>query len=362
MMSQASKEKQMSKMRSFPLVLPGWLLPGLLMLTLLLTMPALATDTPSREGRLIGAMMAEHPSWFKESFLDLTEDVAEAAELGRHLILMMDMDGCPYCYKMINENFANAPYRDFIQENFDVIAVNVRGDLMVSVTEDLALSERQLAEYFGARFTPTVIFLDSTNTPVARVSGYRNVEDFKVVLDYVHERAYRHMALNEYMAARQTDDFYAFRQDPLIHSVADLSALADEPLALLFEDSACVACDALHDTHFADPAVRDILERLKVVRIDVRSDSPLVGPTGEATTHADLARALGIEYRPSLVLFDRGREIVRIESMLYRYHFTGILEYVADRHYERFPRSPFAYINAKTAELTAMGIDVVIAE
>lgn len=333
-----------------------------LSVSLMLASPVVASDGSLREGRVIGAVMAEHPSWFKESFLDLTEDVAEAAELGRHVILMMDMDGCPYCYKMINENFANAPYRDFIQENFDVIAVNVRGDLMVSVTEDLALSERQLAEHFGARFTPTVIFLDSTNTPVARVSGYRNVEDFKVVLEYVHERAYRHMALSEYMVARQTEDYYAFREDRLIHSVADLSVLAQEPLALLFEDSACVACNALHDTHFADPDVRDILERLKVVRIDVRSDSPLVGPTGETTTHAELARALGIEYRPSLVLYDRGQEIVRIESMLYRYHFTGILEYVADRHYERFPRSPFAYINAKTAELTAMGIDVVIAE
>lgn len=339
----------------------GWMTRFLLLICLLLTGSAIA-ETELREGRVVGAVMAEHPYWFKESFLDFSEDVAEAAELGKHVIIMMDMVGCPYCYKMINENFAHAPYREFIQDNFDVIALNVRGDLMIDVTEDLAMTERELADHFGVRFTPTVVFLDPTNQPVARVSGYRNVEDFRIVLDYIHERAYRHMTLNDYQVARQTENVYVFRDDPEILSLDDLSQVSQEPLAVLFEDSACVACDALHDSHFADPEVRAILERMTVVRIDLRSDAPLVDPAGLATTHADFARALDIQYRPSLVLYDKGEEIVRIESMLYRYHFTGILEYVADRHYERFPRSPFAYINAKTAELTAMGIDVVIAE
>ena len=39
------------------------------------------------------------------------------SERVKHVILFMEMNGCPYCYKMDEENFKHAPYRDFIQEN-----------------------------------------------------------------------------------------------------------------------------------------------------------------------------------------------------------------------------------------------------
>ena len=84
-----------------------------------------AATTP---GKLIGGKMSEHPGWFKESFLDIAEDVNEAAEADKHVILFMHLNGCPYCYKMTEENFKQAPYTDFIQENFDVIAINIKVD------------------------------------------------------------------------------------------------------------------------------------------------------------------------------------------------------------------------------------------
>jgi len=330
----------------------------------LLSGTMVSADAPA-QGRLIGATMATHPAWFKESFLDLTEDVQEAAEAGKHLILFMEADGCPYCARMIEDSFANAPYREFIQQNFDVIALNIRGNLMIDVTEDLSLSETELAEHFQVRFTPTLIFLDATNQPVARVSGYRNVEDFKIALDYVQERAYRLMGLNDYAAARQNPEVYSFRDHPQITDLtdlADLSQVTERPLAVLFEDTACVACAALHDGHLADPEVRALLDQLTLVRIDSRADTAIITPDGQTSTAREFAESLDIQYRPSIVFFDADQEVVRIESLLYRYHFAGILEYVAGRHFERFPGSPFSYINEKTAALRAAGIDVVIVD
>lgn len=320
---------------------------------------------PVAQGRVIGVTMATHPTWFKESFLDLTEDVQEAAEAGKHLILFMEADGCPYCAKMVEESFANAPYRDFIQENFDVIALNIRGNLMIDVTDTLTLSETQLAEHHRVRFTPTIIFLDGNNEQVARVSGYRTVDDFKIILDYVQERAYRLMTVNEYAEARLNPNIYQFRAHPQIQEIVDvndLSQVTGQPLAVLFEDTACIACNALHDGHLADPEVREILNQLALVRVDARADTPLVAPDGTETTAREWAEALGIQYRPSIVIFDRDQEVVRIESMLYRYHFAGILDYAAGRHFERFPGNPFPYINEKTAALLAAGIDVIIVD
>lgn len=340
---------------------PTRLLPLCALLAALCIVPAAAQDQPPT-GEVAGAKMLSHPSWFKESFLDLPEDVSEAAESGKHVILVMEMNGCPYCYKLVQENFATAPYRDFIQEHFDVIALNTKGDREVAVTEEMSMSEKELAELYQVRFTPTVVFLDASNRPVARVSGYRNRDDFKVVLDYVQERAYLQQTLNDYAAAKRPSEVYSFREHPQIQTIEDLAGVADRPLALLFEDDACVACDELHEGHLADPEIRDILKGLALVRLDTRSETPIIDPMGNATTPKALAASLGIQYTPSIVLFDRGREITRIESLLYRYHFGGVLEYVADRHYERYPASPFDYIDVKTAELTAAGKDVSIAD
>jgi thioredoxin-related protein len=336
----------------------------LCLLFLVATAQPLAAEAEAQTvpGQVTGTKTLSHPAWFKNSFLDIAEDVGEAAEAGKHVILVMEMEGCPYCYKMIKDNFANAPYRDFIQEHFEVIALDTKGDREVAVTEEMSMSEKEVADLYQVRFTPTLIFLDASNRPVARVSGYRNLEDFKVVLDYVHERAYRHQTLSEYAAAKPAAEVYVFRDHPQIQIIDDLSTVGDRPLAVLFEDAGCIACDDLHDGHLADPEVREILGDLTLVRLDTRSEAPMIDLMGKPTTHKAFAEALGIQYRPSIVLFDRGREITRIEGMLYRYHFGGVLEYVAKRHYEQYPNSPFDYINAKTAELTAAGQDVSITD
>jgi thioredoxin-related protein len=206
------------------------------------------------------------------------------------------------------------------------------------------------------------VFLDRDNRPVARINGYQNVTDFKVTLDYVAERAYEAMTLAQYRAARAKPGTYAMRPHPLLEDLTNLQSVADRPLAVLFEDTACTACDALHDGHLKRPEVLKALEDFTFVRLDAQSDAAIVDVEGNATTMKAYAARLGVDYRPTIVLFDRGREIARIPGMLYSYHFTGVLEYVGQRHYERYPTSPFRYIDAKTAELLKAGKDVPLAD
>jgi thioredoxin-related protein len=334
-----------------------------LLLCLLLALPAsVHAEAATAPGRVTGAKMSVHPDWYKESFLDIAEDVSEAADADKHVILFLEMNGCPYCYKMTEENFKNAPYTEFIRENFDVIALNIKGDREVALDEETSATEKEIAEILKVRYTPTIVFLGQDNKPVARVNGYRNVPEFKLVLDYVNEKAYRESTLAGYLAARRAEGAYSLRDHPRLEAITDLSQVRDRPLAVLFEDEACVACAELHHGHLKDPAVNAALEKMAFVRLDAGSEEPITDPAGNATTPKAWAADLGLTYRPGIVLFDRGREIARIESMLYRYHFTGVLEYVAERHYEEYPESPFRYIDAKTAELTAAGEDVTISE
>ena len=47
-------------------------------------------------GTFSGAKPTVYPPWFKESFLEFTDDIAEAAEEGKRVLLLFHQDGCPY--------------------------------------------------------------------------------------------------------------------------------------------------------------------------------------------------------------------------------------------------------------------------
>ena len=334
---------------------------SLLMILALCFLLAGNVSAATTTGKVVGGKISEHPAWFKESFLDIAEDVEEAAVANKHVILFMHLNGCPYCYKMTEENFKHAPYTEFIKENFDVIAINIKGDREVALNEEISLTEKELAVKLKVMYTPTIVFLNQQNKVVARVNGYRSVPDFRHVLDYVQEKAYLNTSLSKYVDARK-ERVYSFREHPQLTEVKDLRSLADQPLAVIFEDKACVDCDALHDGHLKRPEVREVLEDYTFVRLDALSEEPIVDVEGNPTTPRAYAEKLGLVYRPGIVLFDRGKEVIRITSVLYTYHFEEVLRYVGERHYDLYPESFYDYLDARTAEITASGRDVDLSQ
>ncbi len=313
------------------------------------------------KGKLTGARETQFPGWFKESFLDITEDIAEANESAKHVVLFMYTNGCPYCYKMAEENFKHAPYTSFIKQNFDVIALNILGDREVALDENTTLSEKELSQQWQVMYTPTIIFLNSQNEVVARINGYRSVADFKVVLDYVQQKAYEKTSLAKYIDSKKQTE-YTLRDHPQLTTSTRLNTVPAKPLALLFEDSGCLDCNALHDGHLRDPEVNELLKNFTVVRLDTQSDEEITDVDGNPTTPRAYAETLGLTYRPGLILFAHGKEIIRIESMLYRFHFKEILRYVGEGYYKKYPDNFYDYLDIRTAELLNSGQDVNISE
>ena len=312
------------------------------------------------QGKVTGARFAEFPDWFKESFLDIQEDAGEAAVEGKHVILFMHLAGCPYCYRMVEENFKHAPYTDYIKEHFDAIEINIKGDREIAFDDNTRVTEKELAKLLKVRYTPTIIFLNGDNKPVLRLNGYRSVEAFGHALRYVNEKAYQQTTLSRYIE-QQGAPRYVLRDHPSFQAVHDLSQVQG-PLLVLFEDRHCDACDELHDGHLKNPQIVSVLKNYTVVRLDASSDRSITDPKGNRTTSRAFAERLGLSYRPGILLYDRGREISRIDGLLYTYHFTEMLRYVGERHYERYPDSFYDYLGVRTRQLLDQGITVDLSE
>ena len=309
-------------------------------------------------GKIVGGKVSELPEWFKDSFLDIAEDVEEAKDENKHLMLYMHLTGCPYCYKMVEEGFKNNTNTQIIKDNFDVVAINIRGNKEVALSEDLTMTEEEVRNHYKVNFTPTIVFLDQNNKLVYKVNGYRSVENFKHILNFVKTRAYQNTTLAEFIWQQKRTKHYLFKDHSSFQSITDLSAKRDKPLLVLFEDQYCVMCNRLHNGHLKNPEILKELDLFDVVRFNAESNQAIIDVDGNKTTPSQYVKKLGLVYRPGIVMFDQGVEVMRIDALLYTYHFSGHLRYIGERHYKQYPDSVYDYLRVYRQKILDAGQDI----
>ena len=69
--------------------MPRHLISWVILLSLLLWAPTHAAEP---KGQFYGAKPTEYPAWFKESFLNLKEDVAEAKAANKRVLIIFHQD------------------------------------------------------------------------------------------------------------------------------------------------------------------------------------------------------------------------------------------------------------------------------
>lgn len=313
-----------------------------------------AADTEKR-GKITGGVAHAAPNWFKESFLEIQEDVNEAAAANKHVILFFQLNGCPYCDRMLTESFESEPLTSYIREHFDTIAINVRGDREIVFNDNTSVTEKELSEMLKVRATPAILFLDSNNQTVVRVNGYRSPQRFKHVLHYVADKEYKTTSLAAYLEKTLTKDVYQLRQHALFSQVSDLSAIKG-PLAVIFEDSSCFDCVEFHEKLLFRPDVQQELKLFTVVRLDADSEQAIIDVDGRTISPKALANKHDMIYRPGLLLFDQGKLIRRYDSLLFSHHFMEGFRFVSGGYYKNEDYG--SYSTRRTEELLSQGVDI----
>jgi len=303
------------------------------------------------------------PDWFKNSFLDIREDVGEAAAADKRVVLYFYQDGCPYCEKLLRENFGDRDISTFAKAHFDVIAINMWGDREVTGTDGQVTTEKAFAAGLGVQYTPTMLLLDEEGGVVLRIDGYFPPHQF--------EQGLRYVALKREQADESFPEFYrrqetspasgqlhaegGFLTSPL--RLADNRAASSRPLVVLFEQPVCATCDELHEDILRRPPVAYSLTNFDAAIVDIGASDMIQTPDGRELPARDWAAGLGIVYTPSLVFFDStGNEVFRTEAYLKGFHIHGALDYVATGAYDDEP-SFQRFLQHRTEALSARGID-----
>lgn len=289
----------------------------------------------------------QYPDWFKNSFLNLAEDLDEALEAGKKgIIVYFGQKDCAYCEALMQVNFGRE--KDiplYTQKYFDVIPIDIWGSREVTDLEGNVMSEKAFAERSRANFTPTLIFYGKGGKQLLKLRGYHTPYKMRAALAYVVDGYYLKESLRSYIAradppnkdsrvAMNTQDFFEKPPYSLQRSIVPAQA----PLAVFFEQRSCHACDVLHTQPLQDEITRSLLGRFEVVQLNMWGDTPVVTPDGQKLTAEQWARQLGLFYAPSIVFFDEhGKEIIRVSSVVRVYRLRGVLQYVLEKGYLEAP-------------------------
>jgi thioredoxin-related protein len=314
-----------------------------LLATCLITLSQSALSE-TQKAEFFGGIETEYPAWFKESFLDLREDLTEAKEAGKRLVIFFHQDGCPYCNALVERNFAQKDIAEKARKNFDIITINMWGDRPVTYVDGVHYTEKTFAEKLKVQFTPTVIFFDEQGKVALRINGYHSPQRFNLDLDYVAHRKEKEMSYRDFMRAnwpasktnKNLNPEPYFSKPPY-----DFSAkvgIKGKPFVVFFEQKDCPNCDALHKKILPDTELLGVLKQFDAVQLDMWSKTPVVTPEGKKMTAREWAKQLDVKYAPSIVVFNtEGKEVIRSEAFFKVFHTQGVLNYVLSEGYREQP-------------------------
>ncbi len=319
-------------------------------------------------GKFYGAKTVPMPFWFKQSFLEFSDDIVEAKDANRFVMIYFHQDGCPYCAKLIEDNFTNSALLKKLRSNFDVIEINLWGDREITDWQGHILSEKKFGQKMKVQFTPTLLFLDENANIILRLNGYQSVEKMHKILDYVGSNAYKKLNFSQYKAslterkplssiAIQQPDY--FDNPPFVLSRSG-QLEAQQKLAVIFTNSACMECAEFHNQFILEPYNAELLSQMQVVQLDMNKTQNLITPNSKRKNIRNWYADLALTDLPAMVFFDEvGNEIIRKDAYLKSFHFQSVLHYVLDDGFKKFPSFQH-YIEHRAQSIRDSGKDVNI--
>lgn len=304
----------------------------------------------------------DKPSWFKESFLDLREDVTEATKNNKRVLLYFYQDGCPYCAKLLQDNLGQKKLANKTRKYFDVIAINMWGDKEVTGLNGQVTSEKKFTESMKVMYTPTLVFLTEKGKVALRVNGYYAPNKYETALDYVRGHNESKVSFRNYASKflKKSTSGKLHQQSFILKTPYNLKKLvnSNKPLLVLFEQKKCHACDELHNDVFKRKETLKQIRRFNVVRLDMWGNDKLIDIQGKLITAKVLAKKLNINNSPTFVFFDKtGKDVFRIDAYLKSFHTQSVLDYIASGAYVSQPNFQ-RYIGKRADKLEAQGIHV----
>jgi len=297
-----------------------------------------------QNGRALTSTNIKFPAWFKHSFYDLREDLAEARKAGkRGIIIMLSQETCSTCLAFLKTTFSDPDVVKRVQQQYDVIGMNIFSNLEVIDPDGTVTTVKDYAEQRSAALTPTILFYGVEHVQLVKLVGFYPPEKFTHVLDYIDGTHYTSMQLSAYLRDKRIKtkttrkgiirEVALFNQQPY-----DMTAYKGglvRPMLVLFETPDCNPCQRFHDRVLAHDMVRTKLQDFYAIQLDASDNSTkVIIPDGRQLTPKQWYEELKLSYDVAVVFFnERGSEVLRHDAEIGQFRMAYTMEYVLKKGY-----------------------------
>lgn len=162
--------------------------------------PAPDKATAASEGKV---ETRDAKQFFDDSFNDMPDELKTAKADGKKgLLIMFEMDECPFCHRMKNTVLNRSDVQDYFKENFRIITIDIEGDVELknfkgenTTQKDFSLKE------FRVRATPVFQFIDLEGKPIknGRLTGAtKDAAEFMQFGEYITSKKNEEMPFTKY--------------------------------------------------------------------------------------------------------------------------------------------------------------------
>ena len=255
-----------------------------------------------------------YPNWFKNSFYDLPSDLQDAGDAGKSgIMIFFSTKTCSYCNAIIENTFKKPDIVKQLRANYDVIGLEVLSDTEVVNIKGKSLWAKDFAVQSKARFTPTMIFYDSSGKKQLRLIGYQSPEKFRGALNFLKGKHYTRMKLSDYLRQHKTISKTTSKQKTSLN--LDRRHVNDKPLLVVFESAACAKCQQLR-TMLKAPVLKHYIQKMNIVYVSsTDTTSRITTPDGKKQSGKTWTNQLGLIHSPAMLFFnEQGKEVLRVDT------------------------------------------------
>jgi len=145
--------------------------------------PAAAPDTATRDAMT---------HFFDANTGDLKAELADVKTSGKKAILFMyEQEGCPACRHMKQHVLNRVDVQNLYRTHFVSFTIDIHGAVPLKDFSGRDISEKAFAARAGIRATPTFVFHDLGGAEIARVAGSMEVDEFRLLAEFIASGAYK---------------------------------------------------------------------------------------------------------------------------------------------------------------------------
>jgi thioredoxin-related protein len=146
--------------------------------------------------------------FFDQSLGDFSEELQTARDEGKKgILIMFEMDECPFCHRMKQRVLNQSEVQDYFKEHFLIFTVDIEGDVMITDFQGQQVAQKDFAfKQFRVRATPVFGFFDLEGKLIERYTGAtRDSKEFLWLGEFVADGHYKQTNFTRYKRQKREE-------------------------------------------------------------------------------------------------------------------------------------------------------------